>query len=199
MSQQAPSCEIQSLRRRSPLPDGAAPGFSRGLLPAAAAAVAHPRRCHGCRRRASGGPGHVDRPAGAAPYLAQAQPVSAQLQPKTQQQLLRQQQLLPPPRETSSLLDNALFIFTTTWIPGISYIFKPIYIVLSGVHRNLYFSLGTLSQVLAALPYLLLGEIAGGGAFFWFGIALFAVFGAAWLVKRRLCMQRLSTTTEFKE
>ncbi len=112
---------------------------------------------------------------------------------------MQKKQLLPPSRQASSLVDNALFIFATTWIPGISYIFKPIYIALSGVDRKLYFGLGTLSQVLAALPYLLLGKIAGDGAFFWFGVALFAVFGTAWLIKRRRCARRLFTNTEFKE
>lgn len=103
-----------------------------------------------------------------------------------------QRHLLPPSREHSSWSDDLLFIFTTTWIPGISYIFKPAYLLLAGIDTRVFLIFGSLSQVVAALPYLLLGQAAGSGHFFWFSLALFLLFALAWVLKRYIFSRRVS-------
>lgn len=112
---------------------------------------------------------------------------------------LRGRGLLPASRQQRSFGDNALFIFTTTWIPGISYIFKPVFLLLSGINIRLYLGLATASQVIAALPYLTLGRMTGDGHFFWMGVCLFVIFALAWLIKTRLLARNATIKKRIKE
>lgn len=120
-------------------------------------------------------------------WLMMQSPAAAWLRVKMQQK-----RLLPPARDNNSLSENLLFIFATAWIPGVSYIFKPVYLLLSGISTKVFFIFGSLSQLVAALPYLLLGQAAGSGHLIWFSIALFLVFALAWVLKRYFVARKLS-------
>jgi hypothetical protein len=56
-------------------------------------------------------------------------------------------------------------------------------LLLAGVSTKHFLVFGTSSQILAALPYLLLGQVAGSGHFLWFSVVLFSVFALAWVLK----------------
>lgn len=103
---------------------------------------------------------------------------------------LTQRRFLPPRLADKSLADDAIFLFAITWVPGLSYIFKLALAALSGIPARIYFTLGVLSQLLASLPYLLLGKVAGQGDFLLLTVLIFLVTLLAWLLKHFIGRRR---------
>ena len=73
---------------------------------------------------------------------------------------LVQRRMLPEQRGEQSLADDFLFVFTATWVPGLSYVFKLAVVLLAGVPARRFFIMSPICQLTSAVPYLLLGEVA---------------------------------------
>lgn len=99
---------------------------------------------------------------------------------------LAQRKLIARPGQRRRLIDDALLVTMATWAPGLSYVFKVALTALAGMPFRTYFVLGVLSQTVAALPYLLLGDFARNAPFAWIGAGVFAVALLSWAMKRLL-------------
>lgn len=111
------------------------------------------------------------------------------------QQLLKRR-FLPQRLEHKTYFDDALFLFVVTWVPGLSYVFKLALIALSGMPARVYFPVGIGSQMLAALPYLLLGKVAEQGDFLLLTVLVFLFTLMAWLLKHIIGRRRQSALRE---
>ncbi|MDZ7805352.1 hypothetical protein [Thiohalophilus sp.] len=104
--------------------------------------------------------------------------------------LMRRGKLLSETRAGRRVSDNVLFITITSWIPGLSYIIKLAYTALSGVPFRTYLITGTLSQIISALPFLILGKAVENGNAMWMWLALVLLILLAWLAKYLLIEHR---------
>jgi uncharacterized membrane protein YdjX (TVP38/TMEM64 family) len=83
-----------------------------------------------------------------------------------------------------AVFDDVLFISALAWLPGPSYLLKIAYTALSGVPLRTFLIAGTLAQLIAAIPFLLLGALADKNALRWAAAALLLLVGFAWLGRR---------------
>lgn len=111
---------------------------------------------------------------------------------------LSKRRLLPKNRADKRFTDNVFFILTATWVPGLSYIFKVALTAVAGLPLRTYYVVGTLSQLLAALPFLVLGRVAEQGKLVWATLLIFGFIILAWLVRHFVIKRRktLQTATQ---
>ena len=91
----------------------------------------------------------------------------------------------------TSWWNDFLFIFTITWLPGISYVFKPVAVLIAGVPFDRYLSMSVASQLVAAIPYLFLGQLVDEGHIGLISLAVFAVTLFAWLMLKIIKKMRV--------
>jgi uncharacterized membrane protein YdjX (TVP38/TMEM64 family) len=88
------------------------------------------------------------------------------------QKQLMQRKLLLTTRANKTFSDNFIFLALASWIPGLSYVVKLVYTALLGIPFRTYVFAGTTTQLIAALPFLILGDAAGKGHLMWAGVLL---------------------------
>jgi len=88
--------------------------------------------------------------------------------------------------------DDALFALLATWIPGLSYVVKVMLMALTGLSAARFIVLGVLSQLSAALLYLLLGEFALEVGIGWFALTILAALIVLSMVRRIALQHRAS-------
>ena len=117
------------------------------------------------------------------------------------QQQLARRRLLPKSRRDKSFIDDVFFIVTATWVPGLSYVFKLGFVALANLPLRTYLVVSTLSQLLAALPFLLLGRAAEEGQFMWAALLIFSFVVLAWLIRHFVIKRRntLGSATRSQE